>query len=647
VRFDGADAFELNANGRLLLRVDNENIVVKTPAMKRSVKPPAALLWVVRILLITGIITPACKPRPDAIPSSPPFEPVYFSKNWQAEIGFPAYWGSGLLRTKSGELLAYLHTPEGLLQSTSSDDGRSWLSPKLAYLHDGNFSPIFIGERLIGKITSESALNGGQMYFSAREKEGWAESSPIRNTHWGNFGWPSFAADSLGRFYCAWIDWREGNPDVYFSSSLDGGKTWTSNVRIDDDQSGQEQDACRLLSTPEGMLHAFWQDNRNPKTLFDIYCSTSTDGGKTWSPSVKINDDTTHVWQNLPSPVLDPNGNLYVAWHDYRDREIGGDLTSNIYFARSADGGKIWNSNMRISQAQFGYNSWQNLALSPDGKLLCVWCSSEDNLHGDITFSYSKNGGRNWSSPARVNDDAERARHEAPAILPDQNGNIFIAWRDWREGQAAIYMAALVEQPDRSRPERKPRGITLTREQKPTLTVETGDTLFQDDFATGSSPLWEVQSGTWFWQDQAYIAYGTNEAQSFVGSTSWDNYIFKGRFRLDLLAHHNAILYLRVDKGADGRLSYYRLSNFFRSGVMLEYFDGDAYIPLADAPFFFQKNTWYQFRALVKDNVLNHFIGDSLVIAADVLTHNLKGKVGLGANHNPTYFKDIAVTAIE
>jgi hypothetical protein len=238
-------------------------------------------------------------------------------------------------------------------------------------------------------------------------------------------------------------------------------------------------------------------------------------------------------------------------------------------------------------------------------------------------------------------------RHETLSILPDQKGNLLIAWRDWREGQPAIYMAEMVEQPDSPRPERKPRGITLTREQKPVLTVEPGDTLFQDHFTIGPSPLWQVQSGTWAWKNQTYIAYGTSEAQSFVGRESWDNYIFTGRFLLDPLSHRNAILYLRIVNGADGRSSYYRLSNFFRSGVMLEYFDGNAYIPLADAPFFFQKNTWYEFRTLVKDHVLNHFIGDSLVIAADVLVHNLKGKVGLGTERFPIYFKDIIVTAIE
>jgi hypothetical protein len=57
------------------------------------------------------------------------------------------------------------------------------------------------------------------------------------------------AADSAGNFYCAWIDWRDGNPDVYFSSSFDRGKTWNANARLDDDQTGQEQADCRLIAT--------------------------------------------------------------------------------------------------------------------------------------------------------------------------------------------------------------------------------------------------------------------------------------------------------------------------------------------------------------------------------------------------------------
>ena len=43
--------------------------------------------------------------------------------------------------------------------------------------------------------------------------------------------------------YCAvWDDYRNGmNPDIYFAKSTDGGLTFNTNVRVDDDGSGAKQ----------------------------------------------------------------------------------------------------------------------------------------------------------------------------------------------------------------------------------------------------------------------------------------------------------------------------------------------------------------------------------------------------------------------
>jgi hypothetical protein len=117
--------------------------------------------------------------------------------------------------------------------------------------------------------------------------KGWAEASPIRDTNWGDFSFLTMAADTLGNVYCTWRDWRQGNSDIYFSASFDGGKTWNANVPIDDDQAGQEQDECRLIATSKGTLYAFWADNRDPQTLFDIYCSSSHDSEKIGAPALK------------------------------------------------------------------------------------------------------------------------------------------------------------------------------------------------------------------------------------------------------------------------------------------------------------------------------------------------------------------------
>lgn len=602
-------------------------------------------------LLMFVVIVSACKPKPDTVASTSPPPPVYFSKNWRAEMGFPHYYTNrAIFRAACGDLVALLPIDNALLQSASSDNGKTWSSPQSIFTHEGLGVPIFGGGRLLGAITIEKVANGGQFYFHARLNDGWFAPSPIRDTNWGDFSDPIFAADSLGNFYFAWKDGREGNADIYFSASADGGKTWQANVRIDDDQTGQEQSDGVLMATTRGGLYAFWADNREPKTLFDIYCSSSDDGGKTWRPSRKVNDDTTHSFQITPAAVVDSQGVLDVVWRDYRDKGASGDLLANIYFARSEDGGKSWRPNVRLSRAQYGHNWSPCLNLTANGQLHGLWCSSEDNALFDVLYSHSRDGGQTWSAPARVNDDRERVQHDHRGIgwlgsAPP--GNNLIGWLDWREEQPAIYMAERLEHPDATRPEREPQRHAAINITEAALRFESGETLFQDDFVEAPSSQWKSPSGAWVCKDQTYIGYGAREAQSFAGSALWDNYVFQGRFKLDPIDHRTAFIYLRVSKGKDGQRCYYRLNHYFRIGIALEYFDGKFLRQLAETPYPFQKDTWYEFRTVVQGNTLNHFIDDSLLIATDQLIHNSRGKVGVGASVTPTYFKDILVTAIK
>jgi hypothetical protein len=382
--------------------------------------------------------------------------------------------------------------------------------------------------------------------------------------------------------------------------------------------------------------------------LFDIYCSSSHDGGKKWSPGNRVNDDTTHTFQTLPFAGVDAHGTLYAVWSDYRDKGASGDILPNIYFARSANGGKSWSPNIRISTARYEHNLSPVLALAENGRLHCLWTSTKDYIRSDIFHSYSRDGGNLWSEPVQVNDNLERVTQRLIGGLgPDAEGNVVLGWLDWREGQPAVYLTKTLRHPDPARVERKPPRNITRHETKPALVAKPGETLLQDDFAANSSLGWEVESGTWICQDQTYIGYGTTEARSFAGSEFWQDYIFQGRFKLDPIDHRSAYIYLRATKDKEGRLHYYRLSNYFRTGVTLEYFAGKARLPLVEASYPFQKDRWYEFRTEIKDGMLNHFINDSLLIATDKLIHLSRGRIGIGAYFAPAYFRKLRVTAIK
>ena len=609
----------------------------------------------VYVLLVAGVFLSGCRSRHEGNISSSRPEPLYFSKNWRAEVGFSLEGKrSGrqdIFRSQNGSLVALLQADNSIFQSVSSDNGRSWTQARSIFSHKGEALPVFVSGRLLGVLTVDRVANGGQMYFHTQRGDGWRKSRRMRDTYWGNFHSLSFAVHTSDTFYCVWTDERQGNPDVYFSVSHDGGVIWNPNIRIDDDQSGQEQLSPLILSTPNGMLHALWEDNRDPVTLFDIYSSSSHDGGRSWSPAAKVNDDTTATWQVAASAAIDAQGNLYVAWMDYRDRGAHGDITTNIYFSRSEDHGATWSPNVRISEARYGHNVYPTLHGEPDGRLYCTWMNSEDNQQNDISFSYSPDGGRNWSLPARVNDDTQRASHYHKKIGwlgYDTEKKGVVGWTDWRSGVPEVYLAQALGQPDTGLAKRGPLENPAAKNQYIPLIVEQRrDTLFRDDFSDRSSSRWNVHSGVWVFKDQEYVGYGAREPSSFVGDASWNHYAFEGCFKLDEVAHQAAILYVRVNKTREGVMRYYRIYNFFRRGASVEYFDGRSLVRLADKPYSFQKDQWYKFRAVVEGNVLNYYIDDTLLLVSDGFTQLPQGRVGIGTGYSPTYFKDILVTKLE
>ena len=97
----------------------------------------------------------------------------------------------------------------------------------------------------------------------------------------------------------------------------------------------------------------------NESNNMDIYVRYSDDQGATWSSPVRVNDDQTTNSQFLPKISLDPtNGKLAVVWYDSRN-DLGqggpGDTDgvpnddAQFWGAFSTDGGQTFTPNLQIS----------------------------------------------------------------------------------------------------------------------------------------------------------------------------------------------------------------------------------------------------------------------------------------------------------
>lgn len=156
--------------------------------------------------------------------------------------------------------------------------------------------------------------------------------------------YPMIAADysygpNRGKLYCVYASndppGNGNKSDVWCRSSSDGGLTWSSAVRVNDDantQNFQQWHPAIWCDKETGKLYAMWMDTRDTPTNDSalIYASYSTDGGATWVENQQISNKKMKIdcascgGGGTPRYEGDYNGIVsnkkvaMAAWTDFR-----------------------------------------------------------------------------------------------------------------------------------------------------------------------------------------------------------------------------------------------------------------------------------------------------------------------------------------
>jgi hypothetical protein len=143
--------------------------------------------------------------------------------------------------------------------------------------------------------------------------------------------YPSMDADRSngpyrGNIYIALADKRNGDPDILFVRSMDGGTTWSAPIRVNDDAPGHGADqwAPGLAVDPLGRVVVTWSDRRRyaGTEKYEVWGAISRDGGQTFDTNFLVGDTPSDAPVNTflgdYDSVAATSDRLYATWADQR-----------------------------------------------------------------------------------------------------------------------------------------------------------------------------------------------------------------------------------------------------------------------------------------------------------------------------------------
>lgn len=200
---------------------------------------------------------------------------------------------------------------------------------------------------------------------------------------------------------------------------------------------GGDQDNSDVAMDRLGRIHVTWQDQRTGRSL--IMYARSDDRGRSFGPSIRVNDLHPSIEYLDPSIDVDDQGNPYIVWYDPRNSLTTG---LDVFMARSFDGGDTFGPNVRVNtDTQNRPETSPDVAVGPGDRVFVVYMSGIGS-QADIYMSTSEDGGRTFGPSVWVDGDASGKRQLSPVVTAGTDGSAHVAWTDLRSGNADIYYAS-------------------------------------------------------------------------------------------------------------------------------------------------------------------------------------------------------------
>lgn len=257
---------------------------------------------------------------------------------------------------------------------------------------------------------------------------------------------PSGVFDSKGRLWLVWAF----HGHVYVNHSDDLASTFSTPVlvnRVPERVAADGENRPKIVLGSGGQLYLSWVQRLPKLYTGNVRFSRSVDGGETFSEPVTVNDNHDITSHRFESMAVAPNGDIYLAWLDKRDRiaqeRAGGKYNgAALYYTRSTDDGKSFEPNKKILDHTCECCR-TDMAIGPDGLPVIVWRNiygGNTRDHGIVKFVGADTPGK----PIRLSHDdwhVDACPHHGPAVSIGGDGVIHAVWFDNAKVRHGIFYA--------------------------------------------------------------------------------------------------------------------------------------------------------------------------------------------------------------
>ncbi len=228
----------------------------------------------------------------------------------------------------------------------------------------------------------------------------------------------------------------KGGQDLFYLSSHNVGDTFSKPYpinKVPGEVSAHGENGPLLRKGPGIEMYAFWQGGK------DLKFARSMNFGRSFTPAVIVNDAEAKGYHSFQTMEVGPDGTIYFAWLDGRDRETNPPGTGSLYIAKSVDQGKTFGKNIKVSGAICPCCR-PAIAFDDSGKVFISWRHVYEGDNRVVVVSTSEDKGDTWSDKVRVTKEGWKINgcaHSGPT-MSTVNGKLFVAWYSGANNRSSL-----------------------------------------------------------------------------------------------------------------------------------------------------------------------------------------------------------------